>query len=79
MTLTRLDSADDEPRWELGATGHGPLGNILATRICDQIREWGHDRSVEPTVIATHTGPTNDLAPDSLPIIKPCARLVVAY
>ena len=30
MTLTRLDSADDEPRWELGAAGHGPLGNILS-------------------------------------------------
>ena len=79
MTLTRLDRVNDEPRWELGAAGHGPLGSILATRICDQIHEWDRDRSVEPVVVATPASHTRDPAADSLTIIKPCSQLLVTY
>jgi protein-L-isoaspartate(D-aspartate) O-methyltransferase len=77
MTLTRLESV--EPQWELGAAGHGPLGNILATRICDQIREWDCDRSAEPAVTANQPSPVTESPGTSLMINKPCTQLLVTY
>lgn len=77
MTLARLDC--DEPRWELGAAGHGSHGNILATRICEQVRAWDRDRSAEPGVIATRTDLFAELPAGGLTIIKPNTQLHVIY
>ncbi|WP_163511177.1 methyltransferase, FxLD system [Fodinicola acaciae] len=40
------------PRFELGAIGHGPAGPELADRLCAQIRAWDNDRTAQPTLTA---------------------------
>jgi protein-L-isoaspartate(D-aspartate) O-methyltransferase len=47
------------PRFELGATGHGPNGPQLARRICTQIQAWGHDPGARPSITlhAAEAGP----------------------
>lgn len=43
-----------EPRYELGAIGHGPTGADLAERICEHARTWHLDRGAHPTITAHH-------------------------
>lgn len=78
LTLRGPDPDAVERRWELGATGHGPLGAQLAGRLCEQIRAWDHDRTAQPTITAHPAGTSNlDLA-DGIVIDKHFVRLVVS-
>jgi protein-L-isoaspartate(D-aspartate) O-methyltransferase len=63
---------------ELGAIGHGPAGQRLARRLCDEIRTWGHTRTAEPviTVYPAHT-PNDQIDADHV-ITKRWSRLTVA-
>jgi protein-L-isoaspartate(D-aspartate) O-methyltransferase len=40
----------DENLSELGAIGHGPLGQALADRLCQRITEWNKDRAATPVI-----------------------------
>jgi protein-L-isoaspartate(D-aspartate) O-methyltransferase len=42
---------------ELGTVGHGPTGERLAQRLCDEIRAWGDTRTDEPVITTTPTTP----------------------
>lgn len=79
FTLRRLDAAAAGPRWELGATGHGPAGARLAGRMCEQIREWDRDRAAQPVVTACPAGTPDDRLPPGRVIDKRAARLVISY
>jgi protein-L-isoaspartate(D-aspartate) O-methyltransferase len=52
LAVRGRDQDGAERRWELGAIGHGPSAGELADRICEQIRVWDRDRTVEPVVTA---------------------------
>ncbi|GGM68249.1 hypothetical protein GCM10012275_43450 [Longimycelium tulufanense] len=77
LTLRHRDDA--ETRWELGATGHGTDGAMLAERLCTQIRSWNLDRTAQPTITAYPAGtPDHDLAPGTV-TDKHQIRLTVCY
>jgi protein-L-isoaspartate(D-aspartate) O-methyltransferase len=72
--------SDDTPgRWHLGAIGHGPHGQQLATRIIEQINAWDTDRTADPHLTAY---PTDGAAPARMEgklIAKPNIRLYLRY
>lgn len=43
--------SEEQPRLELGAIGHGPLGAVLAQRICDRVAVWNGARDAVPYVV----------------------------
>ncbi|MGA8115648.1 MAG: methyltransferase, FxLD system [Actinocatenispora sp.] len=77
QTLRRAE--DGARRWELGAVGHGPRGADLAARLCQQIRAWGSDQIVQPTITAYPAAtPATRIGTEHV-IDKPHTRLVVTY
>lgn len=72
----RIDDAG-ERGYELGATGHGPVGEQLAKRLCIQIRAWDHDRITQPTITAYPADTSDDKLPSGLVIDKQHTRLVL--
>ena len=70
-------AADGRPRFELGATGHGPRGADLAGRVVAGIHRWDHDRTAQPTI----TGYPADRATQSangVIIVKKNIQMIVA-
>ncbi|QKV90430.1 methyltransferase, FxLD system [Streptomyces sp. NA02950] len=79
FTVRRLEAAEGtERRSELGATGHGPTGQQLADRLCEQIRAWEHDRTPQPAITAHPTGTPDAKLPPGQVIDKTAVRLVIA-
>src|SRR5262249_29659236 len=68
LALRRTQPQDSaESRWELGATGHGPIGPQLADRLRDHIRTWNQARDVQPHVTAyLGTGSPNQLHDETM-------------
>ncbi|MBB5803871.1 protein-L-isoaspartate(D-aspartate) O-methyltransferase [Saccharothrix ecbatanensis] len=78
LTLRRPAPDAEERRFELGATGHGPLGEQLAERLCAGIRAWDHDRTAQPVITAYPADtPDQDLTGGQV-INKRFVRLVVS-
>ncbi|MEV0391990.1 methyltransferase, FxLD system [Polymorphospora rubra] len=77
FTIRRLH--DNPGHWQLGAIGHGPTGEQLATRIVEQIHTWDHDRTADPHLAAYPTG--TPVPPDvqGKLINKPHTRLYLRY
>lgn len=72
--------AEDTPgRWQLGAIGHGPAGEVLAGSIVEQIIAWAHDRTADPHLTAYPTGTTPPKDVTGKLISKPEVRLYLAY
>lgn len=63
---------------ELGAIGHGPAGERLAQRLCDEIRAWGDTRTAEPVITTYPADTPNDQIGAAHVITKRWSRLVVA-
>jgi protein-L-isoaspartate(D-aspartate) O-methyltransferase len=68
---------DDERRYELGATGHGPAAAQLAERLVEQIRHFDRDRTAQPVITAYPTGTTDKTLPTGVVIDKQHVRIVV--
>ena len=66
-------------RWELGASGHGPIGSHLAERICQQIRVWERHRSAQPAITAGRVDATGDPVADTRSIRKRHTRLDLSF
>lgn len=66
-------------QWELGAVGHGPVGQGLADRLCDQIRAWSRNREHEPTITAYPGGSAINDQPGRIVIAKRNCSLTVQY
>lgn len=77
FTLRQLEDSADR-RSELGAIGHGPTGTRLAERLCEQIRAWDHDRTVQPRITACPADASDEEKPHGLVIDKRNIRLVVS-
>lgn len=56
LALRPIDT--NPPRFELGATGHGPDGSALAARICAQIAAWNRNPADHPTITVRPRHPT---------------------
>ncbi|PSK89904.1 protein-L-isoaspartate(D-aspartate) O-methyltransferase [Murinocardiopsis flavida] len=78
FTYRRL-TGDGPARAELGAIGHGPAGDDLAERICNQIRVWDQDRSAVPTVEAVPSGTSDEQLPRGFVVDKRHSRLVLNW
>jgi protein-L-isoaspartate(D-aspartate) O-methyltransferase len=78
LTLHGPEPEATERRWELGAIGHGPTGANLAGRLCDQIREWDHDRTAQPVITAYPADTPDEELGDGLLIDKQFVRLVIS-
>jgi protein-L-isoaspartate(D-aspartate) O-methyltransferase len=75
--LTLRRSPADDTRWELGATGHGPAGTELASRLLQQIQAWGDDRPARPAITAY---PATTAAATAVgTVAKQHSTLVIAY
>lgn len=81
LTRPRPVDQDDEPRFELGATGHGPAGTDLAERLCASIRLWDRDRDAQPviTVWPTAVGHADPQHHEGVVIDKEHVRLVLTH
>lgn len=80
FTVRRLEAPEGtERRSELGAIGHGPTGQQLADRLCEQIRAWEHDRTAQPAITAHPTGTLDAKLPSGQVIDKTAVRLVIAF
>ena len=66
-------------RWQLGAIGHGPAGEHLATRIVEQISAWDRDRTADPRLTAYPTGTPAPSDVEGKLIVKPNTRLYVWF
>ncbi|MFI5492265.1 methyltransferase, FxLD system [Actinoplanes sp. NPDC051859] len=77
LTIRRSDGQPG--RWQLGATGHGPDGEQLATRIADEITAWDTDRTADPRMVAYPTGTTPPADLLGKVIVKPEIRLYLTY
>lgn len=75
LTSRRYDT-DDEPRWELGAIGHGPAATKLAQRLYEHIKAWSPHREHRPT-ITIHPAGTPDSQLAAPAIDKNHSRLVL--
>ncbi|MDX3224723.1 methyltransferase, FxLD system [Streptomyces sp. ME19-01-6] len=76
--LTQRRLAETEPRWELGAIGHGPAGEDLAERLCKQIRTWNLARTSRPVITARLAGTPDNRLAEGQAIDKDAVRLVVS-
>jgi protein-L-isoaspartate(D-aspartate) O-methyltransferase len=76
LAYLAIRRSDDTPgRWQLGAIGHGPHGEQLATGIIEQINAWDRDRTADPHLIAY---PASTPPPAKMPgnvIVKPNIHL----
>ncbi len=80
LTLRRLDqNGSPGSAWELGAIGHGPAGEQLADRLCDQIRAWDQSRTGQPVITAYPAGAGRDEPLDGQTIHKRGTVLSVSY
>ena len=70
---------DTSGRWQLGAIGHGPDGEPLATRIVEQINSWDRDRTATPHLTAYPPGTTPPAHIAGKLITKPQIRLNLTY
>ena len=78
FTYRRVDSDQSGgARAELGAIGHGPTGEDLAQRLCEQIRAWSQDRTGEPTIMAYQANASKGQLVSGCAIAKRWARLVL--
>lgn len=80
LAYLAIRRSDDTPgHWQLGAIGHGPHGEQLATRIIEQVNTWDHDRTVDPRIVAypTSIAPGADM-PGKV-IVNPNVRLRLNY
>ncbi|SFL98454.1 MULTISPECIES: methyltransferase, FxLD system [Streptomyces] len=66
-------------RYRLGAAGYGPAGQGLAERLSVQLRAWGNDRTLLPSIAAYPSGTPTGNPTDGQIIDKPSVRLVIAY
>lgn len=73
--VLRLQVGAPQRQWELGAVGHGPVGQRLADRLCEQVRAWSRDREQEPTVTAYRGGDR----PGGVVIAKRGCSLVIEF
>ena len=73
LTFRRVDDGA-----ELGAIGHGPTGQRLARRLCDEIRAWGDTRTAEPVITTYPADTPNDQIGAAHVITKRWSRLVVS-
>lgn len=79
FTVRRLKDSTNRQS-ELGAIGHGPAGQQLAERLCEQIRVWNQDRTGHPNVIAYPASTPNDnLLRGGVVIDKRYVRLLVTF
>jgi protein-L-isoaspartate(D-aspartate) O-methyltransferase len=78
MTLKNAEPDAQGKRWELGAIGHGPVGEQLAERLCGVIRAWGENRAAQPTIAAYRAGTPDDALTGGQVIDKQFIRLVVS-
>ncbi|MGW2255794.1 hypothetical protein ACWCXH_37455 [Kitasatospora sp. NPDC001660] len=78
LTLTHCE-IEGSIRFELGATGHGPAGQHLADRMCDQIRLWDKARDARSTITLHPAGTPDNQTSGGYVIDKPGARLVITY
>ena len=76
LTVKRLETRDGTRRFELGAIGHGPDGNTLATRLCEAIAVWGANRTAQPEIVTLPMG-TSTAEPAG--ILKPHVQLLISY
>lgn len=67
-----------ERLWVLGAIGHGPAGQQLAERLCDQIRSWNDNRTRQPVIDANPINADIQAVPRGQVIDKRHARLVLS-
>jgi protein-L-isoaspartate(D-aspartate) O-methyltransferase len=77
FTLQRVN-ADTEPRFELGAIGHGPTGQQLAERLCEEIQAWDQNHDARPIISAYPADTPDSAVPAGLVIDKADSRLVVS-
>lgn len=54
--------SEEQPRFELGAIGHGSRGAALAQQICDQATVWNRARDAVPHIAVYPVGPADDRA-----------------
>ncbi|MEV4615251.1 methyltransferase, FxLD system [Kitasatospora sp. NPDC049258] len=78
LTMTRRE-IEGSTRWELGATGHGPDGHHLATRLCNQIHAWDRARDARPTITLYPAGTPDDKIVGGCTIDKPSVRMSITY
>lgn len=79
FTYRRVGSGQSgEAQAELGAIGHGPIGENLAQRLCEQIRAWNQDRMDEPTIVAYQADAPEEHLASHYSIAKRWTRLVFA-
>jgi protein-L-isoaspartate(D-aspartate) O-methyltransferase len=76
FTVQRI-ATDAEPRFQLGAIGHGPIGQQVAERLCEEIRNWDQDRTAHPVLSAHPANTPDSILPAGLVIDKVDSRLVV--
>ena len=80
LTLRRVgQEGSAESRWELGAFGHGPAGQQLADRLCDQVRAWDQSRTAQPVITAYPAGTGQDKPRDGRAIHKRATILSISY
>jgi protein-L-isoaspartate(D-aspartate) O-methyltransferase len=75
----RLPEEDTRPRWELGAIGHGPAGQELADRLCEQIHAWDADRDAEPVITIYPAGTPDDQLLEGLVLDKHDVRMTIFW
>jgi protein-L-isoaspartate(D-aspartate) O-methyltransferase len=78
FTYRRLDPGRPGGRSELGAYGHGPAGQRLAERICENIRAWDGDRAAHPVITVYPTDSISDKPAGSSVIMKSHTRLAIS-
>jgi protein-L-isoaspartate(D-aspartate) O-methyltransferase len=78
FTYRRLDPGGTGGRSELGAYGHGPAGQRLAERICENIRAWDGDRAAHPVITVYPTDSFSDKPAGSSVIMKGHTRLAIS-
>ena len=80
LTAPRPFDHHGERRYELGATGHGPIGALLAERLCHHIRRWDRDRTAQPVITARLADvPDTDLPAGGLVITKHHTRMTIQH
>lgn len=77
FTVRRLAEVDGEPRFELGAIGHGPRGRALGDDLCTEIRRWDSDRAAQPRITAIQQGAEDVFLPAGTIIEKADTRLLL--
>ncbi|WP_034266597.1 methyltransferase, FxLD system [Actinospica robiniae] len=83
--LTMREGADEDgDYWEIGVIGHGPVGDVLAEQVTEEIRAWdrhGGNGSASPTFRMASGPARNTLATGASRFVidKPTSRLAVDW